>query len=297
MAYTLTVGIPAYNEEGNIQSVLDDVFLQDTGPDLKIREVLVYSDGSTDRTNEIVRRYPSVVLMSSSRRRGISAGLNALMERAQSDVFVLLNADIRIPDRRCFRKLAGPAAAGQADLTSARIMELPPRTLVESVLASSMAVKKRVYARHRNGNNIYTCFGPARAFSRQLYSRMRYACKTGDDAFSYLYAVSNGYRFLHVPEARLLYRLPATFADHRRQSVRFFRSRRHMEDLFGRDAALREYALPVVWDELFRFAATRPIHAFLYAWFLLVSYIETALRKPGSRPWEPAASSKLLVRK
>lgn len=51
--------IPAYNEEGNIQQVLDDI--RDLQPDV---DILVVNDGSTDRTADVVReaRVPLISL-------------------------------------------------------------------------------------------------------------------------------------------------------------------------------------------------------------------------------------------
>ena len=50
---TVTIGIPAYNEEKNIGRLLKSLSNQ-KGDDFTLNEIVVLSDGSTDMTNEIV---------------------------------------------------------------------------------------------------------------------------------------------------------------------------------------------------------------------------------------------------
>ena len=52
---TLTIGIAAYNEEANIDALLDSLLAQKTT--IPINEILVVSDASTDKTDEIVLSY------------------------------------------------------------------------------------------------------------------------------------------------------------------------------------------------------------------------------------------------
>jgi glycosyltransferase involved in cell wall biosynthesis len=70
MADTL-VFIPAWNEEGNLPAVLDE--LRDELPDA---DVLVVDDGSTDRTADVAREHGAEVL-SFGENRGLRAGIAA----------------------------------------------------------------------------------------------------------------------------------------------------------------------------------------------------------------------------
>ena len=52
---TVSIGIPVYNEEGTIIKLLSVLEKQiQTG--FELMEIFVYSDGSTDRTNNLVDR-------------------------------------------------------------------------------------------------------------------------------------------------------------------------------------------------------------------------------------------------
>jgi cellulose synthase/poly-beta-1,6-N-acetylglucosamine synthase-like glycosyltransferase len=91
--------IPAYNEEAVIAAKLDNCLALDYPKD-RI-EILVGSDGSDDRTNEIVRSYADrgVVLAAYYERRGKPSVINDTVARSEGDVVVLTDATTMIePD-------------------------------------------------------------------------------------------------------------------------------------------------------------------------------------------------------
>ncbi len=49
----ISVGVIAYNEENNIANLLDSLLKQSA----RIKEIVVVSSGSTDKTNEIVKEF------------------------------------------------------------------------------------------------------------------------------------------------------------------------------------------------------------------------------------------------
>jgi cellulose synthase/poly-beta-1,6-N-acetylglucosamine synthase-like glycosyltransferase len=104
----LTVAIAAHNEADQIAARVANVFDQERSGAL-LREVIVASDGSTDRTNEIVQelslvepRLRLLVLM----RSGQTAAQRAAFELASADVVVLTDAETRF-EPGCLAELAG----------------------------------------------------------------------------------------------------------------------------------------------------------------------------------------------
>lgn len=94
LGYTpkISVLIAAYNEEANIQRKVEQTLALEYPPH-KV-EILVLSDGSTDRTDEIVKAItdPRVHLLRASQRRGKTNVQNLGAEYSQGDVLIFSDA-------------------------------------------------------------------------------------------------------------------------------------------------------------------------------------------------------------
>ncbi|MCL4441785.1 MAG: glycosyltransferase, partial [Firmicutes bacterium] len=94
---TLTVAIPAYNEEANIKNILLSVLAQKKS-NFKLRKIIVYSDASGDKTDKIVRsvKNPVVKLIRGASRKGKYFRVNQLFGMCESDILIILDADIAL---------------------------------------------------------------------------------------------------------------------------------------------------------------------------------------------------------
>lgn len=93
----ITILIPAYNEEASIAGTLESLLALDYPADR--RQVVVMSDASTDRTDEIVRGFESrgVRLVRMLVRKGKSAAENHTLPLVDGEIVVNTDATIRIP--------------------------------------------------------------------------------------------------------------------------------------------------------------------------------------------------------
>lgn len=90
---TVSVVIPAYNEEGVIGSCLAALLDQTDRPD----EIIVVDNNSSDSTTELARRYGARVIQES--KQGIANARNAGFNAARSDLIARIDADtIVAPD-------------------------------------------------------------------------------------------------------------------------------------------------------------------------------------------------------
>jgi cellulose synthase/poly-beta-1,6-N-acetylglucosamine synthase-like glycosyltransferase len=95
----ITVVVPAYNEEASIRRTIESLLSIDYPTDR--RHILVISDASTDRTDEIVREYAArgVQLLRQEQRGGKDAGEISALPHLKGDIVVNTDATIRIlPD-------------------------------------------------------------------------------------------------------------------------------------------------------------------------------------------------------
>jgi len=105
----ITITLPAYNAERTISTVIENVLASDYPADR--REIIVVSDCSTDKTDEIVQSYASrgVTLLRLPARRGKTAAENVVGRVARGDIIVNMDATVRIRPRS-LRALVGAFA-------------------------------------------------------------------------------------------------------------------------------------------------------------------------------------------
>jgi glycosyltransferase involved in cell wall biosynthesis len=106
------VFIPAWNEEGNLPAVLDELH-----GELPDADVLVVDDGSTDRTAEIARAHGAEVL-SFGENRGLQAGIAAGYAWAQEHGYAYcgrVDADGQHPAAE-LRRLLELVRSGETDV-------------------------------------------------------------------------------------------------------------------------------------------------------------------------------------
>lgn len=90
----VSVIIPAYNEEGDIEECLKSLEKQT----YKNHEVIVIDDGSTDNTINVVKTYPKVKLLQQN-HKGPGEARNLGAQKAKGEVLVLIDADmVLFPD-------------------------------------------------------------------------------------------------------------------------------------------------------------------------------------------------------
>lgn len=109
---TLSVVIPAYNEENGIRDIVSRVLA--IKPDLKgvgvgHLELIVVDDGSSDRTAEIASSMNGIMLATHPRNRGYGAALKTGFARSNGDLIGFLDADGTYPPEY-FPKLCGAIA-------------------------------------------------------------------------------------------------------------------------------------------------------------------------------------------
>ncbi len=102
----VSVVIAAYNEEKVIEEKIHNCFELEFPRDRL--EILVGSDGSTDRTESIVAKYaPNVKLFAFSQRSGKAGVLNQLVPRAQGEIVVFCDANTMLL-KNALQKLLAP---------------------------------------------------------------------------------------------------------------------------------------------------------------------------------------------
>jgi cellulose synthase/poly-beta-1,6-N-acetylglucosamine synthase-like glycosyltransferase len=96
---SVTVAVPVYNEERQVTGLLESLSALEYPPE-RLR-ILVVSDGSTDRTNDLVRAHPDerVRLLELPNRVGKTAAEAAGARQIDSDLVLNTDASVRLDSR------------------------------------------------------------------------------------------------------------------------------------------------------------------------------------------------------
>lgn len=241
---TVTIGIPAYNEELGINNLLAQLSMQSFSK-TKLVKIIIYSDGSTDKTVEVARRFKQLPLtiIDQKKRQGKVTALNMIIKRVSSDVLVLLDADVVLKNNNTINQLSSRLYKGGFDLCAPRVVPLKSHSGIGDFLMSSLVFKNQLFESINSGNNIYTCHGRSRAFSKRLYSQIIFK-DIDEDAYSYLFCKYYNYRYQYLSDLAVFYHLPINLPDHALQSTRFFQSKQRSYAEFGEDYVKTAYYIP-----------------------------------------------------
>ncbi len=134
MKHTLSVVIPAYNEEKTVHLILDQIL------DLQIEdiqiEIVVVNDCSTDGTKPAIENYisahknSSIRLMNQEKNLGKGAAIRTGIEEVTGDFLVIQDADLEY-DPREYKDLLQPILSDKADVVyGSRFMGSNPHRIL-----------------------------------------------------------------------------------------------------------------------------------------------------------------------
>jgi len=283
---TVSIGIPAFNEEANIAYLLRALII-DSSHLIKLSEIIVVSDGSSDATVEQSRTVydKRIRVIDRKKRLGIALTQNEIIRRAHGDILVMLDADVIPIQNNFLDRITTPLRRNfKVGCVGADTIPLPPRNLFERVIANSHYMKRYLYRRIRGGNNIYLCHGRGRAFSRPFYRQLRWPKLCPEDAYSYLDCIMKGFQFTYTDKAGVYFRSPLVLTEHKLQSMKFIAGINRLKELFQPKLIKNEYAIPrfLLLKTILKYIARNPFSTPFYlvlSVFLRATYSEETVRR------------------
>lgn len=104
----IAILIPCLNEEQSIRKVI-----RDFRAELPEAEIIVFDNGSTDRTAEIAAEEGATVYF--EKRRGKGFVVQAMFQKVEADIYVMVDGDDTYPSERA-KTLIQPVIMNQADM-------------------------------------------------------------------------------------------------------------------------------------------------------------------------------------
>jgi len=127
---TVSVVVPAYNEEKNIENTIKSLLNSDY-PKNKL-EIIVVNDGSTDNTKRIAEKYVKreAIKLINQKNMGKGAALNNALKAARGKLFGVLDADT-IVEKDTITKLVGFFTSNKIGAVMSGIKPLRAKNLLE----------------------------------------------------------------------------------------------------------------------------------------------------------------------
>ena len=220
---SISVGICAYNEEKNIGRLLRALLNQETNK-IRIKEIIVISSGSTDRTNEIVREFTKldqrIRLITQPKRMGKASAVNEFLKNAEGDVCVLESADT-VPAKNALEKLCIPFRDKTVGLTGGRPIPTNDRN---SFIGFAGHL---IWELHHRISLKNPKFGEFIAF-RNIIDRIPEKTAV-DEAWIEALIKKKGYRVVYVPEAICYNTAPQNLRDFIKQRRRIYYGHLHLK--------------------------------------------------------------------
>lgn len=297
--FTVTIGIPAYNESKNISFLLDSILKQEI-KDFILEKIIVLSDGSTDDTDlkvkKISDRNKNVFHIKENLRLGKNRRLIQLYRLNTSDIFIQFDGDIMLNDTKVISKLVNGFSDENVAVVSANGQPIKGTTFIEKLINTLSRIWYMAIEDINNGDNIYNSYSCALALKRDFAKTLKFYPEIISIG-RYIYCVlkQKGLSFKYLDNAVIYYRSPTNLYDYKLQSSRNFDEKDKFVDLFGGwvkdlyDIPKSKKTLSLIKNFI-----SNPIYVLLAIAFLNYAKLLDPVKNEtvGSQTWEVAKSTK-----
>jgi cellulose synthase/poly-beta-1,6-N-acetylglucosamine synthase-like glycosyltransferase len=197
----VTILIAAYNEEENIESTLRNKL--DLDYSKKKLEIIVISDGSTDKTDDIVKQYEDkgVKLLRREARAGKTSALNMAVPEANGEILVFSDANSLYATDALCNLVQNFSDPGVGYVTGRMIYTNPDGTTIGDGCTTYMKYENYLRRIETRLGSIVGVDGGIDAVRKALYKPMN--PDQLPDFVLPLKVVEQGYRVVYEPEAIL----------------------------------------------------------------------------------------------
>lgn len=205
------IGIPVFNEEKTIESVIASVFAQ-TKKHYTLREVAIYADACTDQTIPILRKLAHqnrrIRVVAGTKRIGKYLRMDQMFRDCDSDVLVVLDADIKLGTKDFLdRFIKAVLSDPEAKMVQAHQIFIRPTAFMAKVIYANFKIWDHVrwsIPKFQHATNFY---GSAIAFQGDFARSLHIPPDLTDPHFFLYLSAAKHNGFAYSPEA-YIYQTP-----------------------------------------------------------------------------------------
>jgi len=245
---TITIGIPAHNEEKSICKLLDSILRQKRNF-YNLEKLIIACDGCVDNTAKIAesyaRKYAFVEIIDDGRRLGQAGRLNEFYKISQSDIFVTFDADAVLGGDTVIDEIVKLFNEDNVGLVGGCDKPAAPKNFLQKSAVAWVNVWDEARHEFRGGDTVHNHHGCVSAIRGDIAKGIETPSSViANDQFLYYMIKKLGYDFRFAEQATVYYKVPSNFKDYFIQSVRFVTIKDRVFGYFGKEIE-REYPIPL----------------------------------------------------
>ena len=287
---TVSVGIPSYNEELNIKTVLGNL-IRSNLDSIDIVEIII-SDDSTDDTPNIVEQFMQdhsnkIIFLHDDKRRGAANAWNNIMQHATGEIIVLYDAYV-IPDANCtvelVHKINNNVGICASNARPVRDRGIPAK--------GTMFVSEWLESVRKKQLSEYTVMGRGLSIRSDIAKKISIPeGLIAIDLYLQNKVLEMGYDVVFNPNAVVIFKPTRTFVDFISQVVRAVNGHNQLKNL-GYDVK-NKLALRTALKEFFRVASKNPLGALSTCiCYIMIPFYVKRIKNTDSALWHTAKSTK-----
>lgn len=271
----VTLVVPCYNEAAILDEKVRNCFALDYAKD-KLRLVFI-TDGSTDDSVEVLRKYNGVTVLHSSHRGGKTAAENRAMQNIATPFVVFSDANTSL-NKDAVKNIVRHFADEKVGCVAGEKRILSADKDVASAAGEGAYWKYESFLKKLD-SQLYSAVGAAGelvAFRASLYEAMPEDTIL-DDFIQSMYIAAKGYKIIYEPEAYAVETAAASVKEELKRKVRICAGGwQAMQRLSGR---LSPFKLPVLY---FQYFSHRVLRWTLNPLLMVVLFVSNAFLAFGS---------------
>ena len=301
---SLSIGIPAYNEEKNISHLLSSIISQRRG-NYSLESIVVACDASKDNTKEIVQKYQKkykvIKLIDGKIRIGKSERIKGFYKLNKSDILITLDGDIALANNNFINEILTLFKDEKVGLVGAKDLPCTPQNLFEKIAFVANQIWFETRKDLMGGDSLHNCHACALAIRKEVSKKIHIPNGLiADDDYIYFKTLEAGYRFKFATDTIVYFRLPNNPTDYLIQSSRFLKLKNFIANNLG-DWVYSYYKVPAKYK--IKGLCTMFLKEPLFTPLAIILEIASRLVRAQSvenRPkglWTPVKSTKIIYAK
>lgn len=297
---SVSIFIPAYNEEENISYLLESIIRQKQ-INYRIKKIAVISDGSTDKTEEKVlkfkEKFPIIELVADGKRKGKIERLNQIYKINTSEIIVVLDGDILLSDSLVIDRLVRKFVDSNTVIVGANKIPIKASNFVEMLVNYWYLTAYEMRKDMDEGDSIHNfsscAFAIRNTFAKKIYYPKNVYPIT---KFTFLKAKTNNLDVKFAKDACVYFRSPSKIKDYLMQINRFHNVKDLNIKYYGKEIN-NLLDIPVIKKitTIIRMTIKHPLYVPIAIVFRFILALVPFNKDPENKIWKSVKSTKKLI--